>query len=123
MARCFACPKELGNGGIISEDGRLLCPSCESQEQLSGSTFPKHGTPWHKNSKILGYVAIALFCFCVVICLSFLAFPRVVKEVIVEKEVEIVEKEVVKEVVKWKEQPNKTIIKEKVDKNKINVKL
>ena len=25
MSRCYACPKNLGNGGILTENGRLLC--------------------------------------------------------------------------------------------------
>lgn len=32
MARCFVCEREVGGGGIVQDDGRLLCVHCDKAE-------------------------------------------------------------------------------------------
>jgi len=32
MAKCFECKREIGQGGVVTEDGRLLCVECDAKE-------------------------------------------------------------------------------------------
>ncbi len=41
MARCYACGKDQGRGGIVTEDGRLLCPICNDWEVKQGRELPR----------------------------------------------------------------------------------
>lgn len=40
VARCFVCKTEVGQGGVLTEDGRLLCVHCDSKESAANATAP-----------------------------------------------------------------------------------
>jgi hypothetical protein len=98
MSRCYACPKDLGNGGILTENGRLLCPVCEKKEKYNGKELSEYGALNLQKPLLFAiFVAAAELIICIVL---FARGPTVVKstpkEVVREKVVNV-PVEVVKE--------------------------
>jgi len=45
MASCFSCKREVGKGGVVTEDGRLLCAECDAKETAKEKAREKAVAP------------------------------------------------------------------------------